>query len=364
MTTKSPRKQSSTLSCGSVPSSKILGFSSAKLTYLVDRVLELQDSEKIIIFYEGNNVAFWIAEALELVHVKFLIYSNTLTVSRRATYLATFNQKEDFRILLMDLKQAAHGLHVACASRVFIVNPIWQPSIESQAIKRAHRIGQVRPVYVETLVLRDTLEDKMLRRRKEMSDRELQNAEKSLVDDITMKEMIQHETFIPVGPDEGRLTPLSRSLNIPQLLFGRRTNSVTNAEEELVGVGTPTNPAMVKRKAGKTHGDQPTVVVTGHNSKRPKVSFQDATSPDSSLPRLPYSKPPTYGTNGEVSLQSFPTISTPSVVISNDSEHDQNPDLRMRLGFVTNTLESPQATQSTGRSQITPRTSIFGGPSV
>ena len=204
----------------SLAKTHIVGFSSAKLTYLVDRVMEWQAEEKIIIFYDSNNVAFWIAEALELLSVKFLIYSNTLTVGRRATYLATFNQKEEFRVLLMDVKQAAHGLHVACASRVFITSPIWQPSIESQAIKRAHRIGQSKPVYVETLVLKDTLEDRMLRRRKQMSNLELQRAEKSLLDDGTMNQIIKDEKFIPFGhaQDSSRIAELAT----PTALFGRQ----------------------------------------------------------------------------------------------------------------------------------------------
>ena len=216
--------------------SQIVGFSSAKLSYLMDQVLEHQSTEKILIFYENNNCAFWVAEALELLSVKFLIYSNTLTVARRATYLATFNQKEEFRVLLMDLKQAAHGLHVASASRVYIISPIWQPNIESQAIKRAHRIGQTRPVYVETLVLRDTLEDRMLKRRKQMSNLELQQAEKSLLDDSTMSSMIKQETFIPFRADEMEIAGRVARLKHPQPLFGRGLSHDVgeNPEEGLV----------------------------------------------------------------------------------------------------------------------------------
>jgi len=136
----------------------------------------------------------------------------------------------------MDLKQAAHGLHIACASRVFIVNPIWQPNIESQAIKRAHRIGQTRPVYVETLVLRDTLEDRMLRRRKEMSNLELQRAEKTLLDDGIMSQIIKDERVLSFKPLEA--TPAGRvaRLERPQPLFRRetRTQGHENPEDGLI----------------------------------------------------------------------------------------------------------------------------------
>ena len=186
----------------SLARTKIVGFTSAKLNYLCSRVLNLQAMEKIIIFYDSNNIAFWIAEALELLSVKFLIYANTLSVTRRAAYLATFNQSDVFRVLLMDLKQASHGLHIAAATRIFIVSPIWQPDIESQAIKRAHRIGQTKPVFVETLVLKGTIEEKILTRRRQMSNAELVKAEKSLLDDDTMNGIIRGDGFLKIAQGE------------------------------------------------------------------------------------------------------------------------------------------------------------------
>ncbi|PKY02628.1 hypothetical protein P168DRAFT_256187 [Aspergillus campestris IBT 28561] len=183
-------------------STKLVATASAKLTYLLSQVLALHKAEKIIIFYDNNNSAFWIAEGLELLGIAFRIYASTLKPAQRAEYLELFRESEDIRVLLMDLRQASHGLHIANASRVFIINPIWQPNVESQAIKRAHRIGQTRPVFVETLVLQDTLEDKMLRRRKAMSDTEIQHAERDLLDDSTMSAIIQDEHFLPLPEDD------------------------------------------------------------------------------------------------------------------------------------------------------------------
>ncbi|KAJ5777557.1 hypothetical protein N7520_000803 [Penicillium odoratum] len=181
---------------------QFVATASAKLTYLLDQVIKYQEAEKIIIFYDNSNSAFWIAEGLELLGIDFRIYASTLNPQLRTEYLNLFREGNEVRILLMDLRQASHGLHIAQASRVYIVNPIWQPNVESQAIKRAHRIGQTRPVYVETLVLQDTLEDRMLRRRKEMSEAEIQHAEKSLLDDTTMNDIIQNEPFLDMSDED------------------------------------------------------------------------------------------------------------------------------------------------------------------
>lgn len=122
----------------------------------------------------------------------------------------------------MNVYEAAHGLHIASASRVFFVNPVWQPNVEAQAIKRAHRIGQTRPVYVETLILKDTLEDQMLQRRKGMTTQEHQKAERGPLDDDTMSTIIKHAQFILLPEDEIHDTgkQIAR-LEIPQQLFAR-----------------------------------------------------------------------------------------------------------------------------------------------
>ncbi len=64
----------------------------------------------------------------------------------------------------MDIGSAAFGLNLKSASRMYFVNPVLRPRIEAQALKRAHRIGQMRPVSVETLVLQGSIEEAMLER--------------------------------------------------------------------------------------------------------------------------------------------------------------------------------------------------------
>jgi SNF2 family DNA or RNA helicase len=58
---------------------------------------------------------------------------------------------------------------------VFLLDPWWNPAVETQAIDRAHRIGQVRPVFAYRLIVRDTVEEKVL---------ELQATKRELADAI------------------------------------------------------------------------------------------------------------------------------------------------------------------------------------
>lgn len=234
--------------------STIGGTASAKLSYLLDRVVALHLDEKILIFYEGDHIAYYIAQAFDLVDIRYLIYTKTLTLDRQNAYITTFNTTETFRVLLMNVHQAAHGLHIATASRVFFVNPVWQPNVEAQAIKRAHRIGQIRPVYVETLVLKDTLEDQMLQRRKKMNAQEHQKSEKSLLDDDTMSTIIKNAQFIPFAKDYTHDADKQvAKLSVPQQLFGRVGQSDGNYNDP--DADLILDPSQVKKPSRKRQVD-------------------------------------------------------------------------------------------------------------
>jgi hypothetical protein len=181
-------------------SASIVSTASVKLSYLMDRIVKHQATEKIIVFYESDNVAYYIAQALECLGIKHLIYAKSLHSSRRSKYVVTFNQTENFRVLLMDVSQAAFGLDLSSASRVYFVNPVFSPQVEAQAIKRAHRIGQTKPVYVETLVLKGSIEEVILERRKDMSEQEHNNC-KSILDDQMMYDWVRNVRFLPM-PDK------------------------------------------------------------------------------------------------------------------------------------------------------------------
>lgn len=207
---------------------KVVGTASAKLSYLIDRVTELERDEKILIFFHGDHIAYFIAQAFDLLGIRYLIYTATLGLSRQSVYATTFNTTETFRVMLMDINQAAHGLNMASASRVFFVNPVWQPNVEAQAIKRAHRIGQKRPVFVESLVLEGTLEAQMLERRKQMSTEDHQKAKKGPMDDPVMGDIIRNAEVIPLAQFDRDVNGREMaSLAVPQPLFGRMRSQST-----------------------------------------------------------------------------------------------------------------------------------------
>eukprot|EP01018_Ginkgo_biloba_P039006 Gb_11879 [translate_table: standard] len=75
--------------------------------------------------------------------------------------LMTFQHDTDCMALLMD-GSAALGLDLSFVTHVFLMEPIWDRSMEEQVISRAHRMGATRPIHVETLAMHGTIEEQML----------------------------------------------------------------------------------------------------------------------------------------------------------------------------------------------------------
>jgi superfamily II DNA or RNA helicase len=64
-------------------------------------------------------------------------------------------------VLLLSLKAGGTGLTLTAADHVYLMDPWWNPSVESQAADRAHRIGQNRKVLIHRLVAQGTVEERI-----------------------------------------------------------------------------------------------------------------------------------------------------------------------------------------------------------
>ena len=71
------------------------------------------------------------------------------------------NQPEIF-IFMLSTRAGGLGLNLTSADTVIFYDSDWNPTIDSQAMDRAHRIGQTKQVKVFRLVTRNTIEQKIL----------------------------------------------------------------------------------------------------------------------------------------------------------------------------------------------------------
>ncbi|MCA9030496.1 MAG: DEAD/DEAH box helicase family protein [Planctomycetaceae bacterium] len=147
---------------------------SAKVTLAVDRVSELAaEGYKVLVFSQFTAFLGIVRERLDargIVHE----YLDGRTRDRAAR-VARFQNDPRVSAFLISLKAGGVGLNLTAAEHVLLLDPWWNPAVEAQAIDRAHRIGQTRPVLAWRIVARDTVEERIL---------ELQAHKRSLADAI------------------------------------------------------------------------------------------------------------------------------------------------------------------------------------
>lgn len=85
-----------------------------------------------------------------------------MSVAAREKAIKDFKTLPEVTVIIMSLKAASLGLNLVAANHVLLLDLWWNPTTEDQAIDRAHRIGQTRPVTVSRLTVQDTVEDKIL----------------------------------------------------------------------------------------------------------------------------------------------------------------------------------------------------------
>jgi SNF2 family DNA or RNA helicase len=68
------------------------------------------------------------------------------------------------------LKAGGAGLNLTAADYVIHMDPWWNPAVEDQASDRTHRIGQDRPVTVYRLVMKDSIEQQIVKLHRQKRD--------------------------------------------------------------------------------------------------------------------------------------------------------------------------------------------------
>lgn len=118
--------------------------------------------EKVIIFSQFLEHIHVIEQQLTFSGIKFAGMYSPMPSCNKMKSLAMFCNDDDCLALLMD-GSAALGLDLSFVTNVFLMEPIWDRSMEEQVISRAHRMGATRPIHVETLAMHGTIEEQMLR---------------------------------------------------------------------------------------------------------------------------------------------------------------------------------------------------------
>lgn len=129
-------------------------------------------NERALVISQWTGFLDLIAESLEShnksddnSHAKSISFGKLdgrMSAKEREQVVAWFQQDKRLDVLLISLRTGGMGLNLTAASHVFIMEPSWNPSVESQAIDRAHRFGQSRPVRVVRFIMKNTIEERVV----------------------------------------------------------------------------------------------------------------------------------------------------------------------------------------------------------
>ena len=80
---------------------------------------------------------------------------------KRETVLQTFREQMAINVLLISISCGGTGLDLTAASRVYLLEPQWNPMIEEQALNRVHRMGQTKDVTTIRYIMESSIEEVM-----------------------------------------------------------------------------------------------------------------------------------------------------------------------------------------------------------
>jgi SNF2 family DNA or RNA helicase len=130
-------------------------------THLLQRILQLSKEcdDKVLIFSASIPTLDYLGAFLKRDQVQFARIDGNVSMKDRASILAAFqDKKSELDVMLISTRAGGQGLNIQSANRVIIFDFGFNPAWEEQAIGRAYRFGQQKPVFVYRFVAGGTFE--------------------------------------------------------------------------------------------------------------------------------------------------------------------------------------------------------------
>lgn len=161
------------------------GIHSTKIDFLMENLEQLiEEGHKVLVFSQFTTYLDHIQNKIRERSWKFARIDGSQNMKKRQAEVERF-QEGDAQVFLISLKAGGVGLNLTAASYIFLMDPWWNPAVESQAIDRAYRIGQENKLTVYRPIIKNSVEEKVLI---------LQNAKQELFKDLMTNDM-DNESF-------------------------------------------------------------------------------------------------------------------------------------------------------------------------
>ena len=174
-------------------------ISSAKLRVFGETVEELlENNHRALVFSQFVGHLTLIREYLDDRNISYQYLDGSTPVKQRKKAVDAFQQGEG-ELFLISLKAGGSGLNLTAADYVIHMDPWWNPAVEDQASDRAHRMGQTRPVTIYRMIVKGTIEEKIVelhQHKRDLADQLLEGSDQGgrlSVDEMVA--LIQQESY-------------------------------------------------------------------------------------------------------------------------------------------------------------------------
>ncbi|KAM9316484.1 helicase-like transcription factor [Gastrophryne carolinensis] len=150
---------------------------SSKISALMHALTEQRTKDphvKSLVVSQFTSFLSLIETALRESGFTFTRLDGSKSQKKRTEAIQSFQSShvESPSVMLLSLKAGGVGLNLTAASRVFLMDPAWNPAAEEQCFDRCYRLGQTKEVIITKFVVKDSVEENMLKiqnRKKELA---------------------------------------------------------------------------------------------------------------------------------------------------------------------------------------------------
>ena len=157
-----------------IPQMDKLIVDSSKLARLDSLLRELKANDhRVLIYFQMTKMIDLMEEYLIYRQYKYLRLDGASKISDRRDMVTDWQTKPDLFIFLLSTRAGGLGINLTAADTVVFYDHDWNPSNDSQAMDRAHRLGQTKQVTVYRLITKNTIDErivKLARNKKEVQD--------------------------------------------------------------------------------------------------------------------------------------------------------------------------------------------------
>ncbi|XP_028650528.2 helicase-like transcription factor isoform X1 [Erpetoichthys calabaricus] len=148
---------------------------SSKVDALMHELLKLRNEDpgvKSLVVSQFTAFLSLIEIPLRNAGFIFTRFDGSLSQSKRTTAIKSFQSSHPGSptVMLLSLKAGGVGLNLTAASRVFLMDPAWNPAAEDQCFDRCHRLGQMKEVIITKFIVKDTVEENMMKMQEKKRD--------------------------------------------------------------------------------------------------------------------------------------------------------------------------------------------------